>query len=178
MKSSVLGRRYAGALIDIGIKDGRAEQYGGQLEAAAALLGEGEVSKTLLSPLFADAFKLELIDTAVQELKLDAPVANLLRLMLEKRRLGIIGDVAAGYGDLLDQQLGRTRATVVSAVPLDGASLARLRVLMQRKIGKRVEVTTRTDPSVIGGLRVDVGSKVYDATLVNHLARLRERLKR
>ncbi|MHA1567981.1 MAG: ATP synthase F1 subunit delta [Alphaproteobacteria bacterium] len=174
----MLGRRYAGALLSIGIKDGQAEPYGAHLQAAATLLGTGDPRKALLSPLYGTKFKVELLDLVSKELALARPVTNLLHLLLDKRRIDLLTDVAQSYADLLDQHLGRLRGTVVSAVPMDQASLARLRVLLQRKVGQKVELTARTDPAVIGGLRVEVGSKVYDTTLVNHLSRLRERLKR
>jgi len=178
MKGSVLGRRYADALLGLGIKSGQAEAYGRQLAAAADLLGVAETRKVLLSPLYDAALKTSLLDTAQRELQLALPVANLLRLMLDKRRLGLLGEVAAAYQELLDKHLGRVQATVVSAVPLDNASLARLRVMLQKKIGQRIQLSARTDPKILGGLRVEVGSKVYDITVANHLARLREQLKR
>ena len=111
-----------------------------------------------------------------RELKLAKPVANLLRLLLDKGRITILPDVTDSYGELLDRHAGRTRAVAVAASPLDGAVLGRLRVVLQKKMGQKVELTARVDPTVIGGLRVEVGSKVYDATVANHLARLRERL--
>jgi F-type H+-transporting ATPase subunit delta len=176
MKSSVLGRRYAGALLDHGVKDNQAETYGEQLAAAAQVLGEGPAKKALASPLYDLEFKRRLIDQTAAGLRLAAPVANFLRLLADKRRVRYLSDIAAAYRELLDAHLGLVRATVVSAVPLDGASLARLRVLLQKKVGRRVELAAQTDPTVLGGLRVHVGSKVYDATIANHLWRLRETL--
>jgi F-type H+-transporting ATPase subunit delta len=177
MRSTVLGRRYAGALLDLGVKDGKAEAYAAQLADAAATLGATEIRKAMTSPVYDIDFKKKLIDEAVVDLKAAEPVANLLRLLLEKRRFGILPEIAQSYRDLLDEQIGLVRATVVSAVPLDGAALARLRVALQRKVGRRVELAAQTDASVVGGLRVHVGAKVYDATIANHLTRLRESLK-
>jgi F-type H+-transporting ATPase subunit delta len=177
MSANVLSRRYAGALLDIGIQDAKADDYGLQLNSSAEALGDGEAKKALTSPLFDEKFKHELIDTAAGELKLGPAVANLLRLLLEKRRIGILNDIAGNYQEMLDKHNGMTRAKVISAVDLDGAALARLRVLLQRKVGHRIELVAETDPAVIGGLRIHVGSKVYDATLTSHLTRLRESLK-
>ncbi|NLH47955.1 MAG: ATP synthase F1 subunit delta [Myxococcales bacterium] len=177
MSSNVLGRRYAGALLDLGIRDGHAEPYSGQLEAAAAALGAGPAKKVLTSPLYDLEFKKKLIDQVTGPLGLAAPVANLLRLLLDKHRIGFLTDIAASYRELLDGYLGLMRATVYTAVPLDGAALGRLRVLLQRKMGHRVELTAKTDPAIIGGLRVHVGSKVFDMTITNHLSRLRGMLK-
>jgi F-type H+-transporting ATPase subunit delta len=178
MKSTMLGRRYAGALLDLGAKDGQAEAYGDQLAAVAEILGAGEAKKALTSPLYGEPFKRALIDQTARQAALLAPVANLLRVLLDAGRIGLLAEIATAYRELLDEHLGISRATVVSAVPLDSAAQARLRVLLQKKAGRRVELAARTDPSVLGGLRVHVGSKVYDATIANHLARLRESLKR
>jgi F-type H+-transporting ATPase subunit delta len=177
MRSTVLGRRYAGALLGLGVHDGNAAAYGDQLAAAASALGMGDVRKAMDSPLYDNEFKQKLVGETAGALHLAPAVANLLRLLLDKRRFGILADIAQSYRDLLDEHTGLVRATVVSAVPLDSAGLARLRVLLQRKVGRRVELTPQTDPSVLGGLRVHVGPKVYDATIASHLARLRETLK-
>lgn len=177
MSGNVLGRRYAGALLDIAVKDAKAEPYGTQLAQAAVVLGEDAVRKVLTSPLYETAFKKRLVDTAANELQLAVSVANLLRLLLDRSRIGILSDIAESYRNLLDDHLGVARATVYSAVDLDGAAVARLRVLLQRKVGRKIELTAKTEPKVIGGMRIHVGSKVYDATIANHLKRLREDLK-
>jgi len=177
MRGSVLGRRYAGALLDLGIKQGKAEAWGEELTRAVQILAAPDTLKALASPLYPAEFKKSLIDRAAAELKLSPAVANLLRFMLDKRRIGLILDALDSYREMLDEHTGRASATVTSAVPLDGAALARLRVLLQRKLGRRIELTAQTDPQVLGGLRLDISSKVYDATLSNHLARLRENMK-
>lgn len=177
MKGSVLGRRYAGALLSIGVKDGKADDYGEQLNAAAESLGVGEPLKILLSPLFEAEFKQKLLNDVSSEMDLAPAVKNLLNLLLDKHRFVLLASVAESYQDLLDQHLNRIQALVVSAVPLDQATLARMRVLLQRKLGQKIVLTARTDPAVIGGLRIEVGSKVYDATLADHLFRINELLK-
>ena len=178
MKGSVLGRRYAAALLSLGEQDGRTEPYGEQLRAATETLTAAGALKTLASPLHEAGRKSAVIETLERELRLAKPVANLLRLMLDKRRINLLPEVNESYADLLDQFAGRTRAQVISAVPLDGASVGRLRMILHMKLGKKVELAARTDPAVIGGLRVEIGSQVYDATVANHLARLRERLNK
>ncbi|MDP8222811.1 MAG: ATP synthase F1 subunit delta [Candidatus Lernaella stagnicola] len=177
MSANVLGRRYAGALLDLGVKNAKADLYGRQLAAAAEVLGDPAVKKALSSPLFDAKFKREIIDQAAHELQLSPTVKNFLRLLIDKRRITILQAITAKYAELLDEHNGIARATVCSAVELDTAALARLRVLLQRKVGRRIELTAHTDPSVVGGLRVQVGSKVYDATIASHLRRLREKLK-
>jgi len=177
MKGSMLSRRYAGALLDIALRDKQSEPYGAQLSAAAEVLGDGLARKALTRPLYDTAFKKQLITQTAAELKLARTVANFLHLLLDKQRIEILTDIAASYREMLDQVLGISRVAVDSAVPLDEADLGRLKVLLEKKLGRRVEMTAQTDPGLLGGLRVHVGSKVYDATLANHLTRLRETLK-
>jgi F-type H+-transporting ATPase subunit delta len=176
MKGSVLGRRYAAALLSLGEQDGRTEPYGEQLRAATAALTAAGALKALASPLYEARRKSAVLETLERELQLAEPVAHLLRLMLDKRRIKLLPEVNESYRDLLDQFAGRTRAEAITAVPLDSASIGRLRMILHLKLGKKVELAARTDPAVIGGLRVEIGSQVYDATVANHLARLRERL--
>lgn len=177
MKGSMLSRRYAGALLDIALRDRQSEPYGEQLHAAAEVLGGGPVRKALTSPLYDVAFKKKLIAQTAEALKLAKPVTHFLHLLLDKQRIDILADIDASYREMLDQVLGISRVSVRSAVSLDQAEVSRLKVLLEKKLGRRVELTAGVEPELLGGLQVHVGSKVYDATLASHLTRLRETLK-
>ena len=68
------------------------------------------------------------------------------------------------------------KAETTTAVPLSTAELKRLREALQKMTGRTVRITHRVDPTVLGGARTRIGSRVYDGTLKHQLVALRERL--
>jgi F-type H+-transporting ATPase subunit delta len=78
---------------------------------------------------------------------------------------------------MLDEQVGRVRATVTSAVPLDDAQLQRLRDTLSSATRKSIVLESKTDPSLVGGVVAQVGARQYDGSIRTQLERLREELK-
>jgi F-type H+-transporting ATPase subunit delta len=78
--------------------------------------------------------------------------------------------------DLVADQRGRTVATVVSAVPLSPAQSERLAAVLSKRYGTDVSINTVVDPSVVGGVRVQIADDVIDASVSSRLADLRQRL--
>ena len=77
---------------------------------------------------------------------------------------------------LVADERGRTVATVVAAVPLSDAQLDRLAAALSQRYGAAVSLNTVVDPAVVGGLRVQIGDDVIDASVSSRLADLRQRL--
>ena len=89
-----------------------------------------------------------------RRLDLGDVVRNFLGLLAQKRRLGYLDGVIEGYRAMLARRRGEVTAEVVSAVPLAEGELAELRESVGRYAGRAVNLTTRVDPSLIGGLVV------------------------
>jgi F-type H+-transporting ATPase subunit delta len=78
----------------------------------------------------------------------------------------------------MDERLGRVKATVTSAAPLDEAAQERLRRRLCDVAGKQVYLELRQDPAILGGVVTQIGSRVYDGSVKTQLARLRDELVR
>jgi F-type H+-transporting ATPase subunit delta len=100
-------------------------------------------------------------------------VGNLIVLLAERDRLRILPDIARWYETLLDQELGRVRATLRAAAPLGTAERTELIDLARRLTGGReVIATTEVDPDLLGGVVLDIEGTVYDGSLKAQLARV------
>src|SRR5262249_61678166 len=100
-------------------------------------------------------------------------VGSLVCLLTERNRLPIRGDVARWYEELVDEELGRTRVQIRSAVPLSTAEKSELVELARRLTGRTLVVaSTDVDPELLGGITLDAGGTVYDGSVKTQLARL------
>ena len=178
MIPSSVARRYARALLSLGLEEGRPEQYGDQLEQVLETIRANRELRILLeNPGYSLPDRQGAIDALASALGLSPLSVNFLRLLLERQRIGDLAQIARIYRAMVDQQAGRIRATVTSARPLGDDQTDRLRDAIGRMTGRSVVLESQTDSSLIGGVVAQVGTTLLDGSLRTQLERLRQELK-
>ncbi len=178
MIASSVARRYARALLSLGLEDGRFEQYGEELETVLqAVKSSRELSSVLSNPGYSQEQRQGVIGALAGALELSPLTVSLLRLLVDRQRIADLAAVARAYRAMVDQQAGRVRATVTSAGPLGEDGLDRLREAIGRMTGQSIVLESKTDPSLIGGVVAQVGATMLDGSLRTQLERMREELK-
>jgi len=100
-----------------------------------------------------------------------------MALLVDKRRESIFPTVVTSYRELRDEQLGMTAVSVRTAYELSDEDRAALEGELRSLTGKQVRLETKVDASIMGGIVIRVGDTVYDGSITNQLATLRERLQ-
>ncbi len=178
MNTTSIARRYARALFELAVEEGRFEEVGAELaRVAAALEADPDLVVALRNPVTTREEKLHLAEAISAALKLSPVVANGLRLLAERSRLADLPTLERVYRDLADVKAGRLRARVVSAVPLTEDNARSIAQLLAGAPARNVVVERSIDPSILGGVVAQVGSKVYDGSLRTQLGELGRQLK-
>jgi F-type H+-transporting ATPase subunit delta len=174
-----VARRYARALFSIGLEDGRFEQYGDELEAILAALEQSrDAAAFLRNPGYTQTQRHVAADAVAGALKLSPTVVNFLGLLVDRQRVGDLGQIARAYRTMVDEKVGRVRAMVTSASPLTERETKNLRDAIAQMTGRTIVLDARTDPALIGGVVTQVGSRQFDGSLRTQLEQMREQLKR
>jgi F-type H+-transporting ATPase subunit delta len=163
MATNALSRRYAQALLLVGLKHGKFEEYGRELAALSEAMRPSLA--TLNSPALSANRRRGALDAIVQQAAPAAAVGNFLRI------LGALPDIVESYRRLSDEAAGKLHGRVTSAAPLDEATLGQLRAKLTKRLGKSVSLETAVDPDLIGGVKTQVGSLVIDGSLAGQLRR-------
>jgi F-type H+-transporting ATPase subunit delta len=172
-----VARRYARAIFAIGVDRGTFEILGRELAALAALWGESaELRQTLENPMFKLAQKRAVLRGLMPRLAPARQVQSLALLLLERGRIALLPAVARAYEEMSDDKLGRVRAVVKSAKPLDIASEAEVRKALERRTGKKVIMTTIVEPALLGGVVAQVAGLELDGSVLSRLRSLGQRL--
>jgi F-type H+-transporting ATPase subunit delta len=172
-----VARRYARALFEIGVAKGSFEAFGRELEALAEVYrGSPELRQTLENPVFQLSQRRGILEKVLPRVAPTREVHNFALLLLERRRIDQLPLIARAYQELVDQQLGRVRAVVTSAKPLDSTALASVQRALEKRTGKKVEITTQVDAALIGGVVARVGDLLLDGSLRTRLDSLRARV--
>ncbi len=172
-----VARRYAKALVSLCDERGDGEVVRGHMQAMAVALAEvGEARAILTNPSVALEQRRAVLAAVVNACGVSGTAKDMVNLLLDKSRISSLADISKEFTALQDARSGRTQALVTSAVALGDGAKQRLQDLLGRLLGKRVALDAQVDPSLLGGLVVRVGNTVYDASVANHLARLRQTL--
>jgi F-type H+-transporting ATPase subunit delta len=172
-----LARRYAKALLEIGIQQQTYDALGKELDRAAdTLRSSPELRVALENPVFSLEKRKLIMDELSRRLALSKPVRNFIMLLLDKGRIAALPDIARVHRTLIDEHAGRMRATITSARPLDPMLETRLKTALEKSSGKVVIFEKREDPAILGGLVTQLGDTVYDGSVRTQLQQLREEL--
>jgi F-type H+-transporting ATPase subunit delta len=172
-----VARRYAKALLEIGVKQQTYDALGKELERVADTFGRSpELKQTLENPIFPLEKRKLVLDELARRLALSKIVRNFVLLLLDKGRIGSLPDVARVYHTLVDEHANRVRATVTSARPLDPTLEKRLKTALEQQSGKTVILEKKEDPAILGGVITQLGDLVYDGSVRTQLENMREQL--
>ena len=172
--ATAAARRYARAVFELAQESGQVDEWSRRLAQLRDLLTDSQVSAVLTNPTIPVGRRMELISAAPHEL--DPETTNLARLLIESNRVKEAEGVAEEYESLADGAAGRVRATVTTAVELGSEERDRLAHELSERLGKEVRVQVVIDKKILGGLKLQYGDRLIDASLVTRLQQLRRRL--
>lgn len=171
--ATAAAKRYARAVFELAHQDGDVEQWGRRLARIRELFADREVAAVLSNPTIATEQREQLIsDTRV----LDKEGSNLARLLVESGRVGEAAAIQEEFQRLDDEASGRVRATATTAVEITAEDREQIRRELSKRLNKDVRLSVIVDPRILGGLRLQFGDHVIDASIASRLAQLRQRL--
>ena len=166
-------RVYAEALFDVAKEKGKLDAVRGELaQFADAVDGNRELQVFLFSPYFSSAEKVAGLKRAVSDA--DAELVNFLELLIEKQRMPEIFRIRRQLDELWKQENRRIDVTVTSAVTLEPSVVEKVGEEIERQTGQKVELSSRVDAEILGGIVLQVGNKVLDASIRSRLEKLRK----
>jgi F-type H+-transporting ATPase subunit delta len=177
MVTGSLARRYARAVLELGIANGNLEKLGIDLRTLArAMHDSAELITALTNPAIRRADRRRVLDGLLQRIGAESHTKNLVYLLLDGERLGSLEAISREVDAMIEARSGRLSAEVTSARPLDAGQLSQIITALEKLSGKKIAVTKREDPDLLGGVVARVGDTVYDGSLRTQLRSLRDEL--
>jgi len=168
---ATIARPYAEALVSAGA-DATAIA---QLNAVAQVSAEPELRSFASHPRATSEQVFDLISAATGR-ALSTPVQNLLRTVIDNGRLAALPEMALQAQALMDARSGISQALVASAFAVTDAQLEELRVVLEKRFARKLDITVVVDAALIGGIRVEVGDEVLDTSVRARLDRMKTAL--
>jgi len=175
---SVLCRRYAQALLDQATEAKTLKNVDSDMAALAATINQSdELATVLANPIVPADQLLSVITDILNALKSCKTTKEFCALLSNNQRLGLLTDIAASYKALAAESRGEISAHVTSAASLNTKDEKAITAALQKATGSAVNLETREDSSLLGGLIVTVGSVQMDASLRGKLERIKIQLQ-
>lgn len=170
-------KRYARALVEVAAQAGTLQEVREGLSTFVELLrSTPELSAFFRNPAVLLKDKKQVLDALAERIGLGVLLKGFLAFILERGELSKLPLICRAYEELSDERLNRVKVIVTSAVPLDGGERRRLQERLVHVAGRTVYLEEKIDPSLLGGLKVQLKSTVYDGSIRAHLARIRAQL--
>lgn len=176
MNNRAAATRYAQALFDVTESSARSALDTELAGVAEFVTGKAELQAVLSNPSVAASVKRGVVQELAKRGNASPAIVRLLTLLAERDRLGLLADVAAVFHGLVLDDQRILQAEVTTAEPLSDDERRAIAARLSAATTKQVTLTTHVAPEIIGGIVTKIGSTVYDGSLANQLARIRERL--
>jgi F-type H+-transporting ATPase subunit delta len=176
--SASLAGRYATALFALANEKKAVAAVEASLSKVKAALAESAELKALtINPVISRDAAKTVIAAVAKSLKLDALTANTLGVLAQNRRLSETAAVADAFSMLAANNRGEVTADVTSARPLSPAQSKSLAAGLKLRVGSDVAINAKVDPSILGGLVVQIGSQMIDSSIKTRLNSLATAMK-
>ena len=166
---------YSRSLFEVASDKGDLDRMHAELgEFADALHGDRDMQVFFFSPYFSSQEKKDGIGRMIEGA--DENFVRFLELLAERHRMPAIFRIRREFDDLWRKQNRLLAVTVTSAVELDAELVKGIGKRIEEQTGQTVELSSKVDPDVLGGLKLQVGNMVLDASLRNRLDKLRKQI--
>ena len=172
--ATAAAKRYARAVFELAQAEGHVEEWAGRVARVRELFADPAVAAVLSNPTIATEEREALV--AGTPHVLDEEGTNLARLLIESGRIGEAVDIDEEFQRLSDVAGGRVRATVTTAIELEEQDRDRVARELSRRLDKEVRLSLVVDPHILGGMKLQYGDRIVDASVATRLEQLRRRL--
>ena len=170
-------RPYAKAIIEAAGSAQKASAIRGELMPFAATLRNSvELQEVYANPGIDLDSKLNITKGIARKLKVSEAGEKVLEVLVRNQRINDVDSILAALAAYTNEMLGVAVAEVKTAKNLTPAEMDQLASVLGKKVGKRVELDVKTDPSLLAGFVAKIGSEIYDASVLRKIDRFRESL--
>jgi F-type H+-transporting ATPase subunit delta len=170
-------RPYARAFMDAAGSPQKANEMRGELlRFASALQTSSELRELYLNPGIEIDKKLEITNALARKMKLSDFAMKALEVLVRNHRVNDLDAILAALAAYVNRELGIAVAEVRTAKSLGADEIQQLAETLSKKVGSKVELDIKTDPALLGGFVVRIGSEIWDASVIGKINKFRESL--
>lgn len=175
---SAIGERYAESLFDLAIEENKVDKYLEDIKLVDEVLhSDRQIVQFFSHVLVENDVKYQLLEQSFGQ-NVDKYVLNFLKLLVQSRRIRYIDDIVKCYIDLSNKHLGIEEGVIYSPYEISDKQIKDIEKAISKKENKKVTLQVKIDPTLVGGIKVQISNRVYDGTIKNKVEMLKKELLR
>ena len=177
-RQSVSVSRYANALFQLAKEAKVIDTVSNDLTSLEITINSDvEILKFIQNPSIKKSLKVHFFNTVSQKLELSKLTENFIALIIKKNRVHYILEMIRAFNDLLSELKGIKSANITSAYKLSDEEVSKIKMKLKDKFNSDFNINLLKDSSLIGGLKIQVGSQMIDSSIKNQLNLLKAKMK-
>ena len=173
MSNGVIAKRYALALVTLAAKEKQIDEVAQGLEVLAQGIQTPKSKAFVADPKLTRTQKSKVMEAMATQGKVTALLGTAVQYLAHKGRLELLPDISLAYQSLADERMGRAAVEVTVSEKLSSEQQQGIQRQYERLTGKKLTLTVKVDPDILGGVITKIGSTVRDGSLANQLHQLR-----
>ena len=174
--NKTVARRYALALFKLVRPEDVDVALSGLESLNQSIKESTQLKHVLASPVFTLEEKTAVLTACCQKASCPVGVDRFCSLLLKKNRVGILPEIVEAFRQLLDEHRGKQPVLLSSATAMDKETQSQVQTTLQSVLKRDVDLTCLTDVSLLSGIQIRIGSKVYDSSVKGRLEKMRAQL--
>lgn len=172
---TIVAKRYAKALFALAKSKKKQDKVAQDIQNLnETIIESADLAAVLLAPIYGRKEQQNVVEAIAKKLKADTVSLNFFKTLADNRRLNVLEAIVEEYHALLREDKGELLADVISAVPLKAAQKKEIQAKLKSSLGKKVDINVQVDESLLGGLKIRLGSTMLDASVASKLERIRD----
>jgi F-type H+-transporting ATPase subunit delta len=171
VENKTIARPYAEAVFDLAVQGDKLDPWSDMLSLLSQMVTDPQLARLIDSPDMGRA-RLQGLILEIAGTHLSAEGANLVKLLVENKRLTVLPEIAEHYEQLKHSRQGTIDVTITAAYAVNKTQEHKLAEALKKRLGRDVRISTEKDPSLIGGVKIRAGDLVIDGSIRNKLSRL------
>ena len=165
---ATIARPYAEAVFRLGKQSNTLPAWSDALNLIATVYQDPQMQAAMANPKVTSA-DIERLLLAICGERIDGMARNLIQLLVHNRRLSVLAEICGLFEQLKLEDEGKLNANISSAFPMEDAQRSQVVNLLSSRFKRKINATVTVDPDLIGGIKVEVGDKVWDASVRGRL---------
>ena len=166
-----IAQTYAEALFSLGLEDKKLTKLQDEGKALSEIIHDNEDFLLLIDSRFMSCEERQDITSKILK-DFDEDIVNFVKVLITNNRTNYIKDVLEAFNSLCNEYKGVKEGLIYSAFPLNKETINKIKNKISQIEGMDVELISRIDPSLIGGVKVVINSHVYDGSIKNQLEKM------
>lgn len=172
-----VANRYSAALFEVAKEENKIEKISKDLDLFSDIFSKNKEFRVVMeTSAVSKKEKIEIVEDLGKKLNFDQITINFLKVLINKGKIKFIQTISQVFKKKFKDFMGIADFEVITAIKIDNKVLNKVKEILEKKTKKKIQISTKVDPEIIGGMIIKTEGLIYDGSLRHQLMKLKEKI--